>query len=162
MQRRGEVDAARPSARIVIPGAIDAAIARALSRDPASRPTAAELARLLAEEPEPPYVAPPPIAARPEGLTRVQRFALASVAVIAVVGIIAAIASGGGSKPAAAVPPAAEQPAPAPAAATEEAAGDRQCADPAEQTDDDVEAHAYDERPAVRPTSASAGGTYSK
>jgi serine/threonine-protein kinase len=149
MQRRGEVDAARPSVRIAIPGSIDAAIARALSRDPSSRPTAAELARLLAEEPDAPHVAPPPIAAGPERLTRLQRYALAGVAVIAVVGIVAAIASGGGAKHAAAVPQATEQPAPQPAAASDEPAGDpEQPADPAEQTDDvEDERTPYDERP---------------
>ncbi|HEU0037011.1 MAG TPA: serine/threonine-protein kinase [Kofleriaceae bacterium] len=124
------------SERVAVPAGLEATIMRALAIDPAERPSAAEFAQLLADEPDAVVaIAEPSTVPAVQG-SRLQRWILAGVAAIAIVGLIAAITHGGGDGASATslsgspTAPAANAPA-----------DDSQAADDPPQPDDDVPVH---------------------
>jgi serine/threonine protein kinase len=78
--RKLEEDPPPLSTKVAVPGSIGDAITRALAKDPAARPTAEQLARMLAGEETSPRIAPPPPRATPSPRLRWIAGALAAVA----------------------------------------------------------------------------------
>jgi serine/threonine-protein kinase len=83
--RKLEHDAAPLSAKRAVPGPLGDAIMAALSRDPAKRPTAAELAAELAKTDDKAPMPPPPIAAAGAGASSKLRLAAIALGAIAVI-----------------------------------------------------------------------------
>jgi len=128
--------------RVALPDPMGAAIMATLARDPAKRPSAAELARMLAEVSEPRAVGPVALPAAATGGVRMKPFVIGGLVALAVI-ILVALTQGGGSPAAAGASAKPIAPAVTPAASpasviadeTEES-GDRDDRDESDESDE--------------------------